>query len=269
MPGKKSLHGFLQRYITGRYFETLTPETLAGYQFHVSNFRGGVAMEFGAGRNLLTPLLLSHAGATRVYAFDLMPIATVEQINGVIKQLARLLTGSWPQIDSFSELLTSYRIDYRAPGDARDTALHDGSVDFIYSSSTLEHIPGEDIAKILTECKRVASATCRMSFIIDYHDHYGSADSTITRWNFYRFTEREWRKYNPGNHYQNRLRHSEHERLFDEAGLETISAQRVVQPWAESELDRTPICQEFQHSRADLATTNGYFVLAPHAPSTV
>jgi SAM-dependent methyltransferase len=184
----------------------------------------------------------------------------------MIRQLATRMPGAWPQVSSFADLDAKYRIAYRAPADARSTGLPDESVNFIYSTSTLEHIPGADIAKILSECTRIAAPDARLSFIIDYHDHYGTADRSITRWNFYRYTDRQWRKYNPGDHYQNRLRHSDHEKLFANVGLQTISARRIVQPWAEEELARTPVCDEFQYSREDLATTNGYFVLAPAAP---
>lgn len=266
LPLGKAVHSTLQKIVTGRYFQTITPAALAAYSFHVDNFRrltpGGVALEFGAGRNLLTPLLLSHAGAAKVYAYDLTRLATLEQINDVIRKLQAHIPGTWADVKSFDDLAKRYRIEYRAPGDARHTELADGSVDFICSTSTLEHIPPPDIRAILVECKRLLSARGVMSFIIDYHDHYGTADSAITRWNFYRYDSRSWRKYNPSNHYQNRLRHSDHARAFAELGLAAEIDRRIVPDWASPELERSRIDAEFSHySRDDLITSNGHFLL--------
>jgi Methyltransferase domain len=268
VPLGRPVHASLQKIVTGRYFQKVTPTALATYSFHIENFRrltpGGIALEFGAGRNLLAPLLLSHAGAARVYAFDLTRLATLEQINNVISQLRTQLPGEWPMVSSFEELTRIYRIEYRAPGDARHTGLADGSVDFVYSTSTLEHIPADAIRTILVECKRVLSARGVMSFIIDYHDHYGTADTGITRWNFYRYDSRSWRKYNPSNHYQNRLRHLDHASAFARLGLRAELDQRIVPEWAAPELERTPVNAMFaQYSRDDLLTSNGRFVLRP------
>lgn len=265
-PMGKNLHSILQKRVTGRYYQKLTPNELSAYSFHTENFMSftpsGVALEFGAGRNLLTPLLLSRAGASRIHAFDLTRLATLEQVNDVILQLRNLLPGDWPTVASLEELLPAYRIQYHAPGDARNTGLADKSVDFVYSTSTLEHIPATEIRQILSECKRLLSPQGVMSFIIDYHDHFGTADRNITRWNFYRYSRRAWNKYNPSNHYQNRLRHSDHEALFAGMDLVVDLERRTIPDWAESELLRTAIAPDFaRYSRQDLLTSNGHFIL--------
>lgn len=258
-------HAALQRYLTGRYFqrvtELLTPE------FHLANFRalppGAIALEFGCGRNLLTSLLLSHAGAGRVHAYDLARLATAEQINHVIEQLRGLLPGDWPAIRSLDDLDRLYRIAYRAPADVRATGLPDRSVDFACSTATMEHIPEAEIRAILIECARICTPHARLSFIIDYHDHYGRADRNISLWNFYRYSNLQWRKFNPGNHYQNRLRHSDHEKIMTNLGFRICAAERVIPDWSEAHLARVPICQDFAHySRSDLLTAKGKFALA-------
>jgi hypothetical protein len=205
---------------------------------------------------------LSNAGAARVYAYDLNRLATTEQVNDVVRQLRSLGRGDWAEISSLDDLAERYRIQYCAPGDARRTGLPDATVDLIYSTSTLEHIPEEDIAKILAECRRISSPHALMSFVIDYHDHYGSADSRITRFNFYRYNDAQWRKFNPRGHYQNRLRHSDFQRLFSELELESLVDERIVHGWAEADLDQTPICDTFRrYSHDDLVTSSGKFVL--------
>lgn len=263
-PFGRAAYGLLQRFVTRRYFKQVTPEVLDAYGFHVQNFgrlpSGSVALEFGAGRNLLAPLLLSHTGAARVYAYDIDRLATVEQINNVIAQLRVLIPGEWPAISSLDDLSTLYRIDYHAPADARQTGLPDGSVDFIYSTSTLEHIAPDDIHAILTECKRISSSTAMMSFIIDYHDHYASFDRRITPWNFYRYSDTAWRKFNPGQHFQNRLRHCDHQNIFADLGLSAMIDKRVL-----FTDEPTAVCETFSHyAHEDLVAKNGLFLLRLH-----
>src|SRR6185369_13014962 len=112
------------------------------------------------------------------------------------------------------------------------------------STSTLEHIPADDIRAILGECVRISSSQALCSFIIDYHDHYASADRSITYFNFYKYTTEEWKRFNPPNHFQNRLRHSDHERLFGELGLRVIENRRIVAPWADRDFARCSRCAD-------------------------
>jgi hypothetical protein len=71
-----------------------------------------------------------------------------------------------------------------------------------------------DNEHILQECKRLTSPQARFSFIIDYHDQYCSADPSITRVNFYRYSDALWRFLNPPTHYQSRLRHAISQAIF-------------------------------------------------------
>jgi hypothetical protein len=260
----RAAHRAIQRYVSGKYFVHLRDDNLAAYQFHVANLgkigRAARVLEFGAGSHLLSALLLSAAGAKEVLAFDLVRIATVDQINHVIRQLRDLVPGDWREIaDLETDLVHQYRIHYLAPADARNTGLPGGSVDFFCSTSTLEHIPEADIVRILIECKRLASPDARLSHIIDYHDHYVSADATIDRTNFYRYSDAAWKWFNPANHYQNRLRHSEYERIFAAEGFEIVESRAVVKPIAISRLH-----PRFQgYSDRDLMALNGYFLCRP------
>jgi hypothetical protein len=106
-------HRFAHR-LTGRYLQQITAKTLESRNLHLENFPGGIAMEFGVGRNLLVSLLLSRAGADHVFAYDLHRLATVEQVNHVAKQLGM------KEIENLEDL-SKHRITYVAPGDARKT----------------------------------------------------------------------------------------------------------------------------------------------------
>ncbi len=263
-------HKLLQKYATGRYFELLDDETFEAYNFHVEQFAvrstNGIAMEFGSGRNLLVPLLLSHSGARVVYCYDLTRHATLGQINNMIRQLAERLDGTWPTVSDFSELATKYRIQYVAPGDARKTHLPTGSIDMIYSTSTLEHIPEASICEILEECSRILKPDGFMSFIIDYHDHYATSDSSIGMFNFYQFSETEWKKHNPNNHYQNRLRHCDYSRIFERCGLTIQMVDAISPDWAKRDATLVSLDSTFaNYELSDLQTANGFFILTKNS----
>jgi hypothetical protein len=268
IPGGDALHAFAQRHVTSRYFRTLTDANIESHRYHVDNYlklgRAGVALEFGAGGSLSAALMLSAAGAT-VYAYDIARLANVERINHVIRTYrARGLPGDWQEIGSMAELESRYRIRYVAPGDVRATGLPAGSVDYMYSMSCLEHIPVEELPKILAELRRIASPDALMGFGIGYYDHYATADRSITKCNFYRYSDAAWRFWNPPRQHQNRLRHGDFEKLFGD--FEVLDNVRIMAD--ESVLDGLPIDPKFdRYAKADLLTLSGRFLLRP-APST-
>src|SRR5205823_13839725 len=92
-----------------------------------------------------------------------------------------------------TELEEIYGIDYRAPCDAKKTGLPSLSVDYITSTSTLEHIPPEAIRLILRECYRVLRDRGVISLLIDYNDHYTYSDHKISVYNFLRYSDWVWR----------------------------------------------------------------------------
>jgi len=245
-------------HLTGRYFFTVSDAEFSAYSFHVRHFKGGRALEFGSGPHLLAPLLLSAAGATEVLTYDLNRLASIEQINHVIRQLRGRVASEWPEIESFADLERLYRVKYLAPADVRNTGLPARSVDFIFSTSVLEHVPTDQIREILRECERLAKPDARLSFIIDYHDHYSTADPSIPRFNFYRYGS-AWRLFNPGNHYQNRLRHSDYIRLFNRFD---VVSERIP---CDGGLPETLSPMFRSYSNEDLTALNGLFVL--HKPT--
>jgi hypothetical protein len=273
MPGGTAVHGLLQKKVTGRYLDDLTPDFLAAYEYHVRNFLSlpvpaeANALEFGAGRNLLTPLLLSAAGARVVFAYDIEPLASVEHVNHVIRQLRSLrspgINQEWREVANVNtDLRRLYRIEYRAPGDARTTGLPPKSIHFVCSTSTLEHIARDDIVAIIRESSRIVAPAALLSFIIDYHDHYATADRRITRFNFYRYPRSIWRWFNPSNHYQNRLRHSDYEALFEGGGFAAIENRSIIPEGSEDQLRSIRLSPEFHgYSLQDLAALNGVFLL--------
>lgn len=273
-PAGSKTHAWFQKRITRRFFPKLTEDYINGYLFNVRNFKDLEpnfplrALEFGAGANLLMPLLLSAAGAGAVFVYDVKRLATIEQVNDAIRQLREIKypnegNPDWPPVGNLdADLSNRYRIDYVAPGDARRTGLPPNSIDFISSTSTLEHIPRNEIDSILSECRRILKPRGRVSFVIDYHDHYASADRSITRFNFFRYSDRVWRWFSPPNHYQNRMRHSDYEDIFTKLGYRFVKNQQVIPPGSIEQVATMRVASRFRsYSKEDLAGLNGLFLL--------
>lgn len=195
--------------------------------------------EFGAGRDMIVPLVFYSSGVKNQILVDLRALLRVSLVNDTIEKFKRmkeklqllkipdrqlLNNGHSYIIRSFKEY---YGIDYQAPCDARNTGLPTGSLDCISSTNTLEHIPKEDIHLILKECHRLLQPNGLMTFLIDYQDHYSYFDKGISVYNFLQFSDLEWAFFNPALHYQNRLRHQDYLELLNDTGFEVIEEYRT------------------------------------------
>jgi SAM-dependent methyltransferase len=193
-----------------------------------------VFYEFGAGWDLAVPLSFWALGVERQILVDRRPNVRVELVNTSIERLARLrrehgLPDPGGPIASLEELEARFGIRYLAPRDARATGLPAGSVDFVSSTSTLEHVPAEELVPLLAECSRLLRPDGAVSSRIDLSDHYSHFDASLSPHNFLRFDDRRWRLANSSLLFQNRLRRPDYLAAFREAGL-TIVAEKAWRP---------------------------------------
>ena len=252
---------------------------LAAYEKH----RPGVAaeeatfFEFGAGWDLAIPLSYALLGIGSQVVIDIRPSARTELVSDTVAKLERLrpeleeiagrpLRDLGGPVASLAELEPRFGIRYLAPCDARATGLPAGSLDFVSSTDTCEHIPASDLAAIFAECRRLLRPGGAFSCRIDLQDHYSYFDHSLSRYNFLRFSDRTWRLVDSPIHYQNRLRSPDYLRLVREAGFELV-AQRPSGPSEEgrAELQALPLAERFRgYSLEELGVTVLSFVaLAP------
>ena len=214
--------------------------------------------EFGAGWDLAIPLAYAQLGVGHQVLIDIRPSARTELLSETVAAFDRLrpeleevagrsLRDLGGPVGSLAELETRFGIRYLAPCDARATGLPAGSVDFVSSTDTCEHIPGADLAAIFAECRRLLRPGGAFSCRIDLQDHYAYFDHSLSRYNFLRFSDRTWALVNSPLHFQNRLRAPEYLGLVREAGLELV----VENPSGPSEqgraeLEKLPLAQRFR-----------------------
>jgi hypothetical protein len=227
--------------------------------------------EFGAGFDLHMPLLFRALGVRRQIVVDIRPLARPALVRDIVERLRRQFTDGVvpleldPWTDPFLTYLEHLGVEYRAPGDARDTRLPAGSVAAVTSTNTLEHIPPADIAAIYAECRRIIDPNGILSFQIDYSDHYSHFDQSLSPYNFLQYEDREWRRYNNDLHFQNRLRHRDHVALVEAAGFEIVECQTTTGTPSEREaLSRLHLASPFAGRPLDeLAILTSRMVLRP------
>ena len=274
MPHGRQLNFLLQRYVTRTL--PISDSELAGQvakaRRNVEAYRRlGTAplakahlYEFGVGWDLLMPLAYHAMGADRQTVIDLSPLARVDLVRDAARRLAkaasRLGLPRAPHLPeqerSVRELAAACGIEYRAPADARAIELPDASIDMVTSCDVLEHVRVDDIGAILRECRRILRDDGVFRVRIDYQDHYWYFDGHISPYNFLRFDERKWRRFNPQLHYQNRLRHDDFIDLVTQSGwmvvedehdaptredLEAIGSIPLAKPFRDAPLERQAI----------------------------
>jgi len=232
--------------------------------------------EFGAGWDLAIPVAFALLGVGHQIVIDIRPSARPELVSDTIATFERLrpeleeaagrpLRELGGGIESTDELEPRFGIGYLAPCDARGTGLPDGSVEFVSSTDTCEHIPPADLAAIFAECRRLLSPGGAFSCRIDLQDHYAYFDPSLSRYNFLRFSDRTWALVNSPLHHQNRLRAPEYLRLVREAGFELV-VENPSGPSEQglSELKGLPLAEPFRdYSLGELGVTILSFVARP------
>lgn len=226
--GRDALY-FVQKHGTRRAVVAL-PSIPAAWQFHqavLARYAPQRLIEFGAGKNLGQNLYLSRPGLQQ-HVVDLHPMLDLALVNHVIGILStRFGRSDLSTVSSRDELRSRYGIVYQAPVDMTRTEFGDGSFDICISTNTLEHIPVTALEAILRELRRILRGGGIVSAQIDYSDHYAHTDKSISKLNYLRFSEAEWRSHNHRCFYQNRLRHAHYRRLFADAGFAILQQEAL------------------------------------------
>lgn len=238
MPFGAHAYEFTQRRITRTVPRQLAP--ILSKSEYVKNARVVAAhfpdlsdincYEFGAGWDLLSNLVLYCFGVERQTVGDVTPLARRDLINSAIEQLPaqadRLGFKRCPEVllgeDWVADLKRAYGISYVAPMNPCATGLSADSIDLMVSAHTFEHVPWDALRQSLHESYRICRQGALVVVHVNYTDHYFYKDRNITPYNFLRYSPRQWRWFNPSNHYQNRKRHVDYRRLFEEIGFQVV-----------------------------------------------
>jgi SAM-dependent methyltransferase len=274
LPGGGHTHYSIQRFISHSLpiGDAALEENVKRARKHIDHVRSmwqgevnaAQFYEFGVGWDLSIPIALYGMGVNRQLLVDIRPLVRSRLVQDIIERIRRVKLG----LDRLPEVtLEAMGLEYRAPMDARHTPFERGSIDCITSTAVLEHIPVQDIPPLLRECRHLLAPNGVASFLIDYQDHYSHsyANGRITAYNYLRFSEAAWRRYNSPLHFQNRLRHCEYLQMFRDAGFRVIHCE----PTEGSDSDLEALAQLDIHpaframSPRALAVRDAWVVLVP------
>ena len=173
-------------------------------------------IEFGAGNSLGQNLYFSNP-LTEQYLYDLHPMFNAKLSDLTAFYLSSIGILNYKKIKCQNDL-KHYNIKYYAPFDVLDCHLND-YFDYSSSTNTLEHIPKNDLKLIFIKLHKLIKTGGIISLQVDYSDHYSHTDKKIHPLNFLKYNKSDWRKYNHRLHYQNRLRHSDYCKIFEDSGF--------------------------------------------------
>jgi len=252
--------------------------------------RGARVVEVGTGWIPLDAVGFWMCGAAQVVTLDLNRHLDVRLLGRALETMAQRrdeLITMWRSVAPETEVaerlavvarssrrpmafLREARIDYRAPGDASNTGLEDGSIDAHFSYNVFEHVPAEPIERILAEARRILKPGGVCVHYVDPSDHFAHFDRTITRINFLRYDAAGWERL-AGNRfaYHNRLRDGDYRELFARAGLDLKFCRFDVEPRSLSALrDGFPLAAPWRGRNPEELARHNLIYVATRSSST-
>jgi SAM-dependent methyltransferase len=224
---------------------------------------GAVVVEIGTGWEPISPILLHLLGAQRVFTFDHLRHARFALVRGTLAEIRAQLRlvasttgadesalshrlGSLEAAPDLESLFDRAGIVYRAPADATDSGLPDGSVDLVYSYAVLEHVPESVVVGLTVESRRILKAGGLAFHAIGLHDHYAGVDPKVSKVNFLRYPEWAWRLFVKNRiSYHNRLREREFETIFASHGARIVEIRNRTEPGDVDRVQRMRVDSRF------------------------
>jgi hypothetical protein len=243
------------------------------------SFKGKTAMEIGCGWEPVIPVLLYLKGCSTIYLYDLHRllneitlkhcIETIMNMRSVVAKKLALPEEdihkklSHLSLNEIEDALQQVNTHYHAPANAACTCQPNDSVDFIYSHTVFEHIPVHVLKDIMRESYRILSDDGLSCHYIDNSDHWAQHDSSITTANFLKYSNSMWNLLNINAlDYQNRLRSSDFDSLFNEAGFSIVRFDSSIDDKAVQFLKKSQPARRYErHSLEDLARIGLLYVL--------
>ena len=250
LPGSNQINYFFQKYVTkGVYLnDTYFGDRLGHAHAHLEAYKHyvpgtglpGTCLEIGTGWYPVVPISFFLAGTNRIYSVDITFLSSKERIfttlqkflewkkNGALDPYLAPDPERWAQLEgvvqhysdlTLDEVLEKLHLRYLIT-DARNLPLPDGSIDLVNSNNTFEHIYPDILLPILAECMRLARKNGGIqSHFIDMSDHFAHFDTSISIYNFLRFSDAQWRWIDNRIQPQNRLRIDDYRQMYAQLGL--------------------------------------------------
>jgi hypothetical protein len=286
LPGRQSVNYAFQKHITKSLdFDAIWfQRRLRECRWHLENYLNTTAhpnariVELGTGWYPTIPVSFWLCGANKIYTFDIQPVLRIEALQNTFHSfIASADRGElrealpWVKEDRLAVLRhligkqgkpATILMDLGIEAlirDARNTGLESGTVDFLYSNSVLHEIPEHILISIFSEFKRLASTNGVMSHYIVMKDLYSLFDSSITQFNFLKYSDWTWSLLNNPLQYHNRLRVADYRRIHHSSGFTPLYEHD--ERGSPADLEKVRLAPKFMHYNTDdLLVTRAWIV---------
>ena len=227
---------------------------------------GTSALELGPGDSIASAIIAKAYGASQIWLADVGNFARKDV--HFYRVLALALAGrglAAPDLThaiTFEDVLNACNVRYLTEGLRSLRQIPDGTIDFIWSHSVLEHVRKPQFADTLLELFRVMKPGAYTSHNIDFQDHLSHALNNL------RFSERRWESYLFANSgfYTNRSPAVVMHNMFKQAGFDLI--QEEFGRWPKLPIPRKSLAEEFERFADEELLCRTSYVLLRKRPES-
>lgn len=253
---------------------------LAGY-FAGGRLKSGFrVLEIGTGWHPIIPVALYLCGARKIFTIDktgllnghrvretvrlfleLEPGALAEALPWLRRERLRKLRAVAARRFSVARMLGCLGIE-PIVGDAQRTGLPARSIDFVFSNSVIQEIPAQVVQGIFAETRRVAAPGALISHYINMADYRAMSDSSLTPFDFLRYSRRQWKLLSNSLVMLNRLRVADYRALHRNFGLKMLREENEM--GLPAELRGVPLAEQFRgYPMEDLLVLRSWIASTP------
>ena len=256
-------------------------DLLALYRRYAPASPPSACLEIGTGWTPIVPLLLRASGVQRVVTLDVnrwLSVSSARATARTVRQAWQRLQPQlpWPATDdgawldraacapTLSQWVSITGITYECVADTRRTGLESETMDAVFSSNVLEHVPTGVLPDLHAETRRLVRPGGLIVHRLNPQDHFGRRDRGVTGANFLQYSSAQWNALCGGLAYHNRLRCVQHLSMIEAAGLTIVSRQTRSDPRAQAAIEsgRLRVHPEFARFTVPELTDDYLWVVA-------
>ncbi len=207
-------------------------------------FQGKVAVELGSGDDISLPFSFALLGASRAYATDIPPIDDISLPNAMRDKVISVTEQAIPRQVLIQPDRAEKLVEKRSGlcAEALESAFSPESVDFIVSTSTLEHVDDPELAA--SQMFRTLRRGGRMVHAIALGNHFCGSGKQDRLGHLY-YSDRFWNLMFSQRVGHNRLRWFEWESVLTDAGFDIAGCDIAIASSAEIALCRPYLAARF------------------------